>query len=267
MTTAGLVPGRYDGAVAVVTGGASGIGRAIVERLLAEGAFVVAGDMNGEALVGLAAENSERLRVVKADVTDEAQVEALAEEAISFRGRLDLGFNVAGIGGAGEILSQRAEDWQRVLDVCLTGVMFSIRQEAARISESAGQGAIVNVTSLNSTMPMYGGSAYCASKAGADMLTRCAALELADKHIRVNSVAPGFTKTPLTSPVMSIPALEAGYLEKIPLAVAAEPGDIAAAALFLASPDAGYITGTVLTVDGGWSTTGYPDLKTLLSAT
>jgi meso-butanediol dehydrogenase/(S,S)-butanediol dehydrogenase/diacetyl reductase len=110
---------------------------------------------------------------------------------------------------------------------------------------------------------MYGGSAYCSAKAGADMLTRCAALELADQHVRVCAVAPGLTRTPLTSPLMSIPGMEAAFLDRIPLATQAKPEDIAAAALFLASPDASYITGTVLQVDGGWNTTGYPSLKPL----
>jgi NAD(P)-dependent dehydrogenase (short-subunit alcohol dehydrogenase family) len=263
MSTAAPTKSRYEGSVAVVTGGASGIGRAIVERLLAEGAYVVAGDVNGDALSALAGEHGERLRVVKADVTDEAQVEALAQEAVDFRGRLDLAFNVAGIGPAGTILGQRTEDWRRVLDVCLTGLMLSIRHEAARMARHAGGGAIVNVTSLNSTVPMYGGSAYCSAKAGADMLTRCAALELADQHVRVCAVAPGLTQTPLTSPLMDIPGMEAAFLDRIPLATQAKPEDIAAAALFLASPDASYITGTVLQVDGGWNTTGYPSLKPL----
>jgi meso-butanediol dehydrogenase/(S,S)-butanediol dehydrogenase/diacetyl reductase len=127
---------------------------------------------------------------------------------------------------------------------------------------SAGQGgAIVNIASLNCRVPMYGGGAYACAKAGVEMLSRNAALELAPRRIRVNTVSPGLTDTPLTAGLRDLQGAERAFMDRIPLDRWGAPEDMAAAALFLASDDAGYITGSNLFVDGGWETTGYPDLR------
>jgi NAD(P)-dependent dehydrogenase (short-subunit alcohol dehydrogenase family) len=124
-------------------------------------------------------------------------------------------------------------------------------------------GAIVNIASLNAHVPMYGGASYACAKAGVEMLSRNAALELAPLNIRVNTVSPGLTDTPLTAGFRAVPGLEAAFMARIPQQRWGSPEDMAAAALFLASDEAGYITGSNLFVDGGWETTGYPDLRPL----
>jgi NAD(P)-dependent dehydrogenase (short-subunit alcohol dehydrogenase family) len=259
------VPDRYAGKVAVVTGGASGIGAAVVRRLLAEGASVVAGDINDDKLAELAGElDGSALATVHCDVRVEAEIEGLVGEAVERFGRLDVGFNVAGLGAGAAIVDQSEADWRFVLDVCLTGVFLAMKHEARALAE-AGGGAIVNVSSLNSEVPMFGGSAYCAAKAGVAMLSKCGALEFAESGVRVNTISPGLTDTPLTASIGGIPGVRDAYMERIPAKRAAVPEDIASACLYLGSDDAGYVSGVNLFVDGAWATTGYPDLRPYLA--
>ena len=252
---------RFEGKVGVVTGGASGIGLAIVERLVAEGARVVVGDMNASALAAVEQRLGAAIATAVTDVRDERAVEAMVALAATRFGSLDLGFNVAGLGGFGPITELSEQDWDTVLDTCLKGVFFSVKHEARAMSASGRGGAIVNIASLNSQVPMYGGVAYCCAKAGVEMLTRNAALELAPRQIRVNTVSPGLTDTPLTGAFRTIEGVEDAFMERIPMKRWGTPADMAAAALFLASEDAGYISGSNLFVDGAWATTGYPDLQ------
>ena len=256
---------RFDGKVAVVTGGASGIGEAVVRRLLAEGASVVAGDVNETRLSALQQELGARFVGARTDVRVEADLDGLVQTAVGRFGALHLGFNVAGLGTSGPIVEMGEADWRLTLDVCLTGVMFGMKHQARAIA-AAGGGAIVNVASLNSEVPMHGGASYCAAKAGAAMLTKCGALELAEMNIRVNAVSPGLTDTPLTARFNQMPGLRQAFMERIPLNRAAAPADIAAACLFLASEDAAYISGVNLFVDGGWATTTYPDMRRVFAA-
>jgi NAD(P)-dependent dehydrogenase (short-subunit alcohol dehydrogenase family) len=256
---------RYAGKVAVVTGGASGIGEAICRRLLAEGASVVAGDVNTDRLESLGAELGEKFHGVRADVRDEADVSHLVAQTSRF-GPLDCGFNVAGLGGGRPIIEQNQDDWDFVLSVCLTGVFLAMKHEGKLMADGGRGGAILNVSSLNSEVPMFGGSSYCTAKAGVAMLTKCGALEMAGHGIRVNAVSPGLTDTPLTAMVTQIPGILDAYKERIPLNRAATPDEIAAASLYLASDDASYVSGVNLFVDGAWATTGYPDLRPHLAA-
>ena len=266
MTDASALSGsRYAGKVAVVTGGASGIGEAIVRRLLAEGASVVAGDVNSERLELLGQELGGRFHGVAADVRSEHDVANLVAQASRF-GPLDAGFNVAGLGKGGAIIDHSTDDWKFVLDVCLTGVFLAMKHEGKLLTEAGRGGSILNISSLNSEVPMFGGAAYCASKAGVAMLTKCGALELAEAGIRVNAVSPGLTDTPLTSMTRQVPGILDAYHERIPFKRAASPAEIAAAALYLASDDASYISGVNLFVDGAWATTGYPDLRPHIAA-
>ncbi|MDO8212001.1 SDR family NAD(P)-dependent oxidoreductase [Conexibacter sp. CPCC 206217] len=255
---------RYAGKVAVVTGGASGIGAAIVRRLVAEGASVVAGDIDSAKLEALGEQLGERFTGLTTDVTSEHAVEAMVVTAVERYGKLDVGFNVAGGGGGAMLVEQTEADWRRVLDLCLTGVFFAMKHEARQIVDQGG-GAIVNVASLNSRVPMFGGSAYCAAKAGVAMLTQCGALEFGEQGIRVNAVSPGLTETPLTAGLQALPGATDAYLERIPLKRVGQPEDMAAAALFLGSDDATYVSGTNLFVDGAWETTTYPDLRPFLA--
>jgi len=261
MSNAIMVTRRFEGKVAVVTGGASGIGLAVSRRLVAEGARVVIGDVNDASLQQTAKELGAAVACVIADVRVEAQVEAMVRTASRQFGRLDLAFNVAGLGGFGEITELAEADWDLVVDVCLKGVFLSVKHEARSMIAHGNGGAIVNVASLNSHVPMFGGAAYCCAKAGVEMLSRNAALELAAKRIRVNTVSPGLTDTPLTAPMHNIAGVEGAYMDRIPMKRWGTPEDMAAAALFLASSDAGYISGSNLFVDGGWETTGYPNLQ------
>src|SRR5262249_51044938 len=176
-----VVPGRYEGKVAVVTGGASGIGEAVVRRLVAEGAQVVGGGINDERLDAPASEPG--VATVHADVRSEEAVEALVDAAVERFGALHAGFNIAGLGGGGMIVDMPADGWQFTLDVCLNGVLWGMKHEARAMIDAGISGAIVNVSSLNSEVPMFGGAAYCTAKAGVAMLSKCGALELAGSRL------------------------------------------------------------------------------------
>lgn len=251
---------RFEDRCAVVTGGASGIGLAIVRRLVDEGARVVVGDFNPESLKSVVAELGDRVHPVEADVRNESQVAAMVGAAVERFGGLDAAFNCAGLSVFGELRDLAETDWNTVIDICLKGAFLSLKHEARAMSEGQG-GAIVNIASLNCRVPMYGGGAYACAKAGVEMLSRNAALELAPRRIRVNTVSPGLTDTPLTAGLRDLQGAERAFMDRIPLERWGVPEDMAAAALFLASDDAGYITGSNLFVDGGWETTGYPDLR------
>jgi NAD(P)-dependent dehydrogenase (short-subunit alcohol dehydrogenase family) len=255
---------RFAGKVAVVTGGASGIGLAIVRRLLAEGGRAVIGDVNPTTLDAVVAELGNAARPALVDVRVEAQVAAMVATAVAEFGRLDMGFNCAGLSVVGELAELAEADWDTVLDVCLKGTFLAVKHEARAMADAGG--AIVNIASLNSHVPMYGGGAYACAKAGVEMLSKNAALELAPRRIRVNTVSPGLTDTPLTAALRTVQGVESAFMERIPLKRWGTPADMAAAALFLASDDAGYISGSNLFVDGAWETTGYPDLRPYVDA-
>jgi NAD(P)-dependent dehydrogenase (short-subunit alcohol dehydrogenase family) len=251
--------------VAVVTGGASGIGLAIVRRFVSEGGRAVIGDINPDALATVVAELGHAVAPAQLDVRVEDQVAGMVEKAVRQFGRLDLGFNCAGLSVFGELAELSEADWDTVVDICLKGTFLALKHEA-RAMRATGGGAIVNIASLNSHVPMYGGGAYACAKAGVEMLSRNAALELAPQRIRVNTVSPGLTDTPLTAGLRDVQGVEGAFMQRIPLKRWGTPADMAAAALFLASDDAGYISGSNLFVDGGWETTGYPDLRPFAEA-
>lgn len=255
---------RFRGRHAVVTGAASGIGRAIVQRFVAEGGHAVAGDLDAGGLASLAREHGERVVTVRADVTVEAEVKALVDAGRERFGTVDAVFNVAGGSRPALLVDMAEEDWDFTVDLCLKSVFFGIKHAAQAMTGGPG-GAIVNVASLNSRVPMIFGGAYSAAKAGVVSLTQTAAIELGELGIRVTAVSPGLTDTPLVGPMLALPGAREAFLERIPLRRPAQPGDIAAAALFLASDDAAYITGTDLVVDGGWERTAYPDLRRLFT--
>jgi meso-butanediol dehydrogenase / (S,S)-butanediol dehydrogenase / diacetyl reductase len=257
--------GRFAGKNAVVTGAASGIGQAIARRIVAEGGRVVAGDINDDGLGALAGELGDAVRTVRADVTIEQDVAGLVSSCAERYGSPDAFFNVAGASRPALITDMTEQDWDYTVDLCLKGVFFGIKHAARLMSVAGRGGAIVNIASLNSRVPMVFGAAYSAAKAGVASLTQTAAIELGDLGIRVTAVSPGLTATPLVSPLLELPGARDAFTERIPLRRAAQPEDIAAAALFLASDDAAYITGANLFVDGGWEHTAYPDLRRLLT--
>ncbi|MFV0309089.1 MAG: SDR family NAD(P)-dependent oxidoreductase [Desertimonas sp.] len=259
------VPGRFADQVAVVTGAASGIGAAITRRFVAEGGRVAGGDINAEALAAVAAELGDAFVGVTGDVTAEGDVEALVDAAVKRFGRIDAGFNVAGASAPALIVDMTEQEWDFTVDLCLKGVFFSMKHEARAMIAQGGGGAIVNVASLNSRVPMFFGAAYAAAKAGVAMLGQQGALEMAEHGIRVNTVSPGLTATPLVEPMLAVPAANEAFMAAIPLKRPATPEDIAATSLFLACDDAGYTTGTNNFVDGGWEQTAYPDLRPVMA--
>ena len=264
---------RFQGKVAVVTGGASGMGRESSIRLGREGAsVVVAGlpqDERGAETVAMVEEVGGQAVYVGADVTREAECDAMAEAAINHFGRLDMCIAAAGISHAGyvsgevtegepllggahrHVIHKPVEYWEKVLAVNLTGVMLTNRAVARRMIAQGEGGSIVNISSGAAKAPIRGMADYCVSKAGVWMMTRCLALELAPQHIRVNTVAPGLIDTPMTLAVTTDEERRQRRIEAIPLNRLGEPSDIAEAALFLLSDHASYITGQILHPDGG----------------
>jgi NAD(P)-dependent dehydrogenase (short-subunit alcohol dehydrogenase family) len=248
---------RLDGKVALVTGGASGIGREAVRRFVAEGARVVAGDLNEDLLGALAGELGEAVAVQRGDVTVEDDVEALATLAVERFGRLDIAFANAGIGSIQRLVDADLELWSRVLDINLTGPFLTIKHAARRMTEG---GSIVVTASLNAVQPGIGMGAYCSSKAGVAMLTQVAALELGPAGIRVNAVGPGLVRTALTEAAFMLPGIVEGYVENAPIGRYATPEEIAGLVAWLASDEASYVSGSLYLIDGGAHTMRYPDL-------
>jgi NAD(P)-dependent dehydrogenase (short-subunit alcohol dehydrogenase family) len=242
-----IINDRFSNKVAIVTGGASGIGYAIAERLIQEGAAVVAADLN-----------TERLEAIH--VTVEEDCEKLVSAAVERFGGLNLAFNVAGASKVGVITELSESDWDFTVDLCMKGVFLGMKHQARQMAKQGG-GAIVNVASLNAQVPMYAGSAYASAKAGVEMLTKNGALEMARNGIRVNAILPGLIETPLTAGLLANEEINAAYMERIPMKRAAKPEEMTGPALFLASDDAGYVNGASLIVDGAWATSGYPDLS------
>lgn len=233
--------------VAVVVGGASGIGAACAARLRADGYTVVVGDRSAPE------------GVVSCDVTDEAQVEALLQGALDQHGRLDAVVNSAGISTWSPVADHDATEFRTVVDVCLTGAFLVIKHAVRRLGPG---GAIVSIASLNARQPGPGLAAYCAAKAGLVSLTEVTALEVGARGIRVNAVSPGLVVTPLTAPAMDVPGVREDYLENTPLGRDGTPHDVAAAVAFLCSDQAAWMTGENLDLNGGAHLRRYPDLGT-----
>jgi NAD(P)-dependent dehydrogenase (short-subunit alcohol dehydrogenase family) len=194
--------GRLAGKVAVVTGGASGIGLASVRRFVSEGARVMIGDIDGDA-AGEVASHLEGVVGLACDVTREAEVEALLEATEDRFGGPDIAFANAGIGSFGRIVDTDLTEWRRVVDVNLIGPLLTIKHAARRMPRG---GSIVATSSLNAVQASNGISAYCATKAGLAMLVQVAALELGPQGVRVNAIAPGLVRTPLTEAMWLLPA-------------------------------------------------------------
>jgi NAD(P)-dependent dehydrogenase (short-subunit alcohol dehydrogenase family) len=246
--------------IALVTGGASGIGREIARAFVEEGARVVLGDRNSTLLAEAAKGLGEGAVAVEMDVTCEADVERAVAAAASRFGGLDVGVNCAGLGFAVPLTEQTEAQWDTVVDVCLKGVFLSVKHEARGMIASGRGGVISNIASINARQPAEGLSAYCAAKAGVEMLTRCAAMELGPEHVRVVGIGPGLVDTPLTTFQQERPHVREAFLANIPLGRVGTPRDIAAAAVFLASEDASWISGDTLFVDGAELTKKYPEL-------
>jgi len=254
------VSGRLDGAVAVVTGAASGIGRAVARRFAAEGASVVAGDIDDAGLATLAGELGPACTPRQADVTVEADQEALVAEALARFGRLDVAVANAGAGFASLLVDHPLEEWRGIVDLCLTGVFLTVKHAGRAMVDAGTGGSIITIASLNAVQPGRGMGAYCSAKAGVAMLTEVAALELGPAGVRCNAIAPGLVMTAATEPLRTLPGVIDEYVENTPLGRTATPDEIAGVAAFLASGEAGFMNGALVAVDGGARTRRYPDV-------
>src|SRR5688500_6420435 len=232
--------GAFDGRVVVVTGGASGIGRAAVLRFLAEGASVVAADYNATAGASLVDEvDDKRLRFARTDVSVEDDVAACIATAVAEFGRLDVMVNNAGVGGAfGPITDIEAGDWDWTFGVLLRGVFLGVKHAARTFKAQGSDGAVVNTASVAGLRAGAGPAAYSAAKAGVISITRSAALELAADRIRVNCVCPGGINTPLLGQGASSEAVGQVLDHIQPWPEHGRAEDIAAAMCFLAGDDA-----------------------------
>jgi NAD(P)-dependent dehydrogenase (short-subunit alcohol dehydrogenase family) len=236
------VTGGLDGRVALVTGAASGIGEATTARFREEGAVVATLDVQGHVDHAV-------------DVRDEAGVEAAVRAVVEREGRLDAVVNAAGVAGGGPVHLLPAEEWDRVVDVNLKGT-FLVAKHAAAAMVAQGSGSIVNIASIEGLEGTEGGSAYNASKGGVVLLTKNMAIDYGRIGIRVNCICPGFIETPMMAAVMENEGMKTyrdRWLEEHKLGRFGQPSEIAAAALFLASDDASFVTGHALVVDGGFT--------------
>ena len=245
-----------DGEVALVTGAASGIGRAIAEAIAASGASVGLVDLTEQANAETAEAISEagaRCLSIAADVTQLAQLRAAVEQTQAAFGPLSLAVNSAGIANAESADAMPLDQWQRVYDVDVTGVFLSCQAEAEAMLRH-GRGSIVNISSMSGTIVNRGLQQvhYNSAKAAVSHLTRSLAMEWVDRGVRVNAVSPGYTATPMnTRPEMV--HLVAKFSQEVPMGRYAEPEEIAGPVVFLLSPAASYCTGVDLLVDGGFT--------------
>ena len=246
---------RLENKVAIVTGAATGIGRAIATRFAGEGASVVVdyvgpADAAADVEKDIAGSGGKSIAIA-ADVANPDQVKALIDGAVQAFGRVDIVVNNAGIEKKFDFVDYPFAELQKILSVNLMGP-FLVSQSAARQMIHQGQGGrIINISSVHEDLPMPTNAAYCASKGGLRMLTRTIAVELAKYNITVNNIGPGAVFTPIDADIEAKPELEKALMAEIPLNRWGKPEEIASLATFLASDEAAYITGSTYFIDGG----------------
>lgn len=249
---------RLDGAIALVTGAGSGIGRALAVAMAEAGADCVMTELPArlaelDAVAAAVSAVGRRALAVPLELPNLASIDAAVAAAVREFGRVDILVNNAGINIPRPALDVSEEDWDRVLDVNLKGTFFMSQRVARSMVASGRGGKIINVASQNGVVGYYKRAAYCASKAGVVNLTRVLALEWAPHRINVNAVGPTFILTPLTQSTFDDPVLREDLLRRIPLGRAGTPEDVVGAVVFLASAAAELVTGHTLLVDGGWT--------------
>jgi len=262
---------RLEGRVAIITGGASGLGRATARRFAEEGADLVLADLNpdrgAEAKREIEASFNRRAVFVTADVGREEDIDALVRRAVDEFGRIDCVLAAAGVSNAhyvsGEVrartedrtanhlINKPVADWERVLKINLTGVMLTDRAVARHMIEAGIKGSIINIASVAARVPLPGGADYNVSKAGVEMLTKVLAMELVGHGIRVNAIGPGFIETPMTQGMRDDPEGRQMMIAMTPMGRLGKPLEIANTAVFLASDESSYFTGQTLFPGGG----------------
>ncbi len=246
---------RLDGKVALVVGGASGIGQAAAQALAAHGAHVVCADLNLEGARATADEitrDGGRAEAAQVDVVREDSVRALVSGVTARHASLDVAVATPGINVRKPVLEYTAEDLDRVLGVNLKGTFYVLR-EAGRVMAPQGSGSIIALASIRAQVVEAGQSAYAATKAGIVQIVRTLAAELGPRGVRVNALAPGVVDTPLTRPITRTPDWYHAYAARSALGRWAAAAEMGGPIVFLASDAASYVTGSVLVVDGGWT--------------
>ncbi|MFB6208307.1 MAG: SDR family NAD(P)-dependent oxidoreductase [Candidatus Nanohaloarchaea archaeon] len=241
---------HLDDRVAIVTGGSSGIGKAIAERFVKEGAEVVVADVDVEAGEEVADEIGCEFK--ECDVSDWEAVKHLVASTVDDYGKLDIMVNNAGIGSVHGIDEMEIEEWEKITAVDLDGVMHGTKAAIGHLKES--EGCVINIASIYGLVGDVGATAYNAAKGGVVNFTRSVADDVATDGVRVNSVCPGFVDTPMTEEALGDEDFRAHVLGETPMNRVADPEEIASVVTFLASEEASYVTGINMPVDGGWTT-------------
>lgn len=244
---------RYDNKIAVVTGAANGIGVSMTKRLVEEGAKVAALDIDVDTMKDIYKGMEETVFPVFCDVSQKTVVDEAIGKVIEHYGHIDALFANAGIIGRNSLLETTEEQWRKVIDVNLNGVFFVDQAVLKTMVEQGIKGAVVNTSSIASAVVSTNTGAYSASKGGVTQLTKFAALEMAPYGIRVNAIGPGTSVTRITEGTRFNKDRNEKFLRNIPMGRYGEPEEAAAAALYLGSDDAAYITGVTLLEDGGFS--------------
>lgn len=246
---------RLSGKIALITGGARGIGFAIAKALAREGAIIAIADINEDGAKISASKLGEKSKGFAVNVADQASVETLMENVIAQYGQLDILINNAGIGGNTPFLETKLDDWNRMISINLTGA-FIVAQACAKQMVAQGKGGkIINIASLSGQRGGNGRAAYGASKAGLELLTKVMSVELSEFGINVNNIAPGAIETEMAATAHD-PATRAAYAYLVPFGRYGTPEEIGDAAIFLCSDEARYVQGHTLNVDGGFRTAG-----------
>ena len=252
--------GRLDGKSALVTGATSGIGLACVARFAAEGARVVGVDLNEPQVELALPPGAPEVSFVQADVRDEDAMAAVVDAMVAEHGRIDAVITAAGVAGGGPVHMLDRDEWQRVLDVNLTGTFLTAKHVIRHMLEqekiNGERGSVVTVASVEGLEGTAGGSSYNASKGAVVILTKNLAIDYGRAGIRANAICPGFIETPMLEGVFGMPGLEnvrEHIREEHKLRRLGWPEEIAAVALFLVSPDASFVTGQAIAVDGGYT--------------
>jgi dihydroanticapsin dehydrogenase len=246
---------RLTDKVCIVTGGGSGIGRAISRAFWEQGASVVVSDRDGAKAEETLVQGSDAYRralALRADVTDLRDVDQLVSMCLKEFGRVDVLVNNAGIGKLGTVTDLSEAEWEEVTSINLKGPFLCSKRVLPEMMR-ARSGRIINIASVAGVVASPGRAAYCASKAGLLMLTKAMALDYAKYGIRVNAICPGVIATPMTEASLADPAVRQEKLDKTPIGRLGMPEDIVPAAIYLASEESSFVTGHALIVDGGWS--------------